>query len=355
MKRPRKIRKKKIIKKSNTNLIYFKLLKILIILLFGVFSMLKLKKHKIIEISDENNILAFYKKKLEDFCNNQDKYINNEIEKEIKLFDVEINGTSYQMYSTKIPIGLSSDLSSYKAYEKKETLNILEALKFYGNKMNIKDNKDIYMIDVGGSAGWYPSFLGRFKYTILTFEPFPVNYYIISKNYCLLNKNSNVIIINQGLNIEEKVCSYYTDRECLLNGMTLCDGDNNNRNIVMGRFFKKGEVNLTRLSNFIPYLSDKNIALIKLDCEGSEERAIKSGMELVTKYHVPFIFLEFSPKFLGQHNSDPSNFIKFFLDNGYVMSINGFLDKNYITLEELLNKVKFQINLYLIYQGFINN
>ena len=62
MKRPRKIRKKKIIKKSNTNLIYFKLLKILIILLCGVFSMLKLQKHKIIEISDENNILAFYKK-----------------------------------------------------------------------------------------------------------------------------------------------------------------------------------------------------------------------------------------------------------------------------------------------------
>lgn len=62
MKKPIKMRREKKIKKSNTNLIYFKLLKILIILLFGVFSMLKLQKHKIIEISDENNILAFYKK-----------------------------------------------------------------------------------------------------------------------------------------------------------------------------------------------------------------------------------------------------------------------------------------------------
>ena len=104
-------------------------MKILIILLCGVFSMLKLQKHKIIEISDENNILTFYKKKLEDFCNNQDKYINNEIEKEIKLFDVEINGTSYQMYSTKIPIGLSSDLSSYKAYEKKRNFKYIRSFK----------------------------------------------------------------------------------------------------------------------------------------------------------------------------------------------------------------------------------
>ena len=135
---------------------------------------------------EEKNILSPYKKKLEDFCNNPDKYIDNEIENDIRLFDVNINNISYQMYSTKKIFGLSGSLTDTKSFETKESLNILEALRFYRNKLKIKNNKDIYMLDIGGSAGWYPSFLGRYGYTILSFEPFPRNYYISSKNYCLL-------------------------------------------------------------------------------------------------------------------------------------------------------------------------
>ena len=327
--------------------------KIGFIVLLVFFSIFTFKGDIIVE---EKNILSPYKKKLEDFCNNPDKYIDNEIENDIRLFDVNINNISYQMYSTKKIFGLSGSLTDTKSFETKESLNILEALRFYRNKLKIKNNKDIYMLDIGGSAGWYPSFLGRYGYTILSFEPFPRNYYISSKNYCLLNKNSNVVMINKGLGLEEKICSYYRDRDSALNGMILCDIDNSNRNFLMGgRFFKKGEVILTRLSNFLPFLSDKNVALIKLDVEGFEERAIKSGIELITKYHVPFVFLEFSPKFLKEHNSNPEHFIRFFLDNGYVISLNGFLDKNYISLEELLVKVGFQINIYLIYQKYINN
>ena len=38
--------------------------------------------------------------------------------------------------------------------------------------------------------------------------------------------------------------------------------------------------------------------MIKIDIEGSEAKAIEGGIELITKYHIPFIFLEFSPSML---------------------------------------------------------
>ena len=60
------------------------------------------------------------------------------------------------------------------------------------------------MLDIGGNFGAYPLFLGKFGYSIITFEAPPRNSYLIYKNYCLTNKNSNIIIVNKGLSNEEK-------------------------------------------------------------------------------------------------------------------------------------------------------
>ena len=122
------------------------------------------------------------------------------------------------------------------------------------------------------------------------------------------------------------------------------------------RFKKISEVKLTKLSNFIPYLSDKNIVLIKLDIEGGEGKAIESGIEIITKFHVPFIFVEFSPVFLKEHGTDPKNFLKFFTENGYKISIKGFLNNVYISGKKLINKVKNrQKNIYFIHKDIIIN
>ena len=335
------------LKKLN-NLNLKKTLKFLF-LLYIFFYYLKILDNKNI------NIIESCKKSQLDFCNNFNNNINFEIEKKIRLFDVSINNISYNIYSTKKIMGLLTyQLSKNKVFEKYESLNILKALTFYGSKKKILNNKDICMLDIGGNIGWYPSFLGRYGYTILTFEPFYQNFYISLKNYCHLNRNSNVIIINKGFDTEERICSYYRDKNSALNGMTLCNNDKGNINIVRERFKKVGNVSLTRLKNFIPYLANKNIALIKLDIEGAEEKAIKSGIELITRFHVPFIFIEFTPKLLIKHKSNPSDFIQFFIDNDYAISLNGFLEKSFITLEELLIKTKSHLNIYLIYKKFID-
>ena len=68
----------------------------------------------------------------------------------------------------------------------------------------------------------------------------------------------------------------------------------------------------------------KEIALIKIDVECTEEKALKSGIEFITKNHVPFIIFEFSRKFLIDHWPNLNIFIQMFLDNGYKISTTGF-------------------------------
>ena len=296
---------------------------------------------------EEDNILLPYIKQQNNFCHNKQKF-NKFIEDQLILQQVNLNGIAYLMYIYKTKNFMTNGFKKYNSFEKEETINLLEALQYYGKKKNITNNKDIFMLDIGGNIGWYPSFLGRFGYSILSFEPLETNYYVLNKNYCLMN-NSNVIIITKGINNEEKACDYYVQVNNTGNGMVICDKKKIDNKFLNKRFKKLKEVRLTKLSYFIPYLSDKNLALIKIDIEGAEGKAFESGIELITKYHIPFIFVEFSPVYLKEHGTNPYNFIKLFTDNGYYISIKGFLSKNLISINKLMKVTRFQRNIYLIY------
>lgn len=300
------------------------------------------------------NILEPYINEQNDFCVNQKKYFNKLLEDQIKLQNINLNGMIYQMYIYKDKNFMTHDFNLYKSFETKETINILKALEFYRVKNNIFNNKDIFILDIGGNIGWYPSFLGRFGYSILTFEPFERNYYILKKNYCMLN-NSNVVIITKGLDKNEKLCDYYIHIKNTGNGMIICDEKYMKNNLLRRNFKKSSQVSLTKLSNFFPYLSNKNIALIKIDIEGGEGNAIEGGIEMITKYHVPFIIIEFSPLFLKEHGTDPKKLIELFIENGYIISFEGFLNNNYISIEELMKKIGFQKNCYFIYKNVLKN
>ena len=104
---------------------------------------------------------------------------------------------------------------------------------------------------------------------------------------------------------------------------------------------------MTKLSSFLPYLSNKNIAIIKLDIEGGEGKAIEGGIELIIKYHVPYIFSEYNPNMLKRHGTNPIKFLQLFINNGYKISLKGFLSKSYVSID----KVKNAGNLYFIYNG----
>ena len=129
--------------------------------------------------------------------------------------------------------------------------------------------------------------------------------------------------------------------------MLLCDKIKNDE--VRNNFYKLCNVTLTQLNNFYPYLSDKNIALIKIDIEGSEGNALEGGIDLIKKIKVPYILIEYTPSYLKEHNTDPIKLLKLLTDNGYRISIDGFLSSTFISIEYIIKNIQNQINLYFIY------
>lgn len=109
---------------------------------------------------------------------------------------------------------------------------------------------------------------------------------------------------------------------------------------------KSFEVPIVKLSSFIPYLANKNLALIKLDIEGSEALVVKDAIEFMTKYHIPYIYSEFNVNMITEHGDDPKEFIKLFTDNGYKVSKKGFLGQNFIEPNSVTPG-----NLYFTYYG----
>ena len=306
-------------------------------------------------IEPSYKLIESYIKAQKDFCENPNIYINEKYESNIFLSDVKLNDYKFQMYIFKSDNFILNEFKLNGAYEIPLSNYIIEALNFYSSKYSISNNKDIFILDIGGNVGWYPSILGRYGYTILSFEAFEKNNYVAKKNYCFLNKDSNVIIITQGLGSEVKNCYYFNQQKNAGNGMVICDNKTILNDTGLGKMFiKESQVNITTLNTFMPYLSDKNIALIKIDVEGHELEVLEGGKELITKYHVPFICLEFSPSYLKEVGSDPRQLVQLFVDNGYKITSDGFLSKNYLTVDELLRKAGFQINCYFIHDSIIN-
>ena len=354
-----KQKKRRRIKLNKTKKKYSKNISFYIFIFIGFFIvcyLLYLLKKKLSPKNIFNDInIGLLKPYIEDqinFCKYYEQYKNQKYEEQIVLYNVTFGDLKYKMYIYNISNFILGEFMSRGTFEKELGDNMIEALKFYANKNNIKNNKDIIMLDIGGNIGWYPSLLGRYGYTILSFEAFEKNNYIAKKNYCLLNKDSNVIIITKGLGTEEKTCFYFNQRGNGGNGMVLCDEKSKYNNV--GGFIKENKVEMTTLNTFMPYLSNKNIALMKLDVEGYELKVLEGGKELITKYHVPFIVLEFTPAFGRYVGYNSRDLAQFFVDNGYKISLKGFLSKEYITVNELLARAGFQVNSYFIHESILN-
>ena len=153
-------------------------------------------------------------------------------------------------------------------------------------------------IDVGANVGWFTFFIGKYGYKVLSFEVNKINSYILYKNYCL-NKDVSLTIINKGLDEEDKKCILKTSTRNIGNGAIYCENREKNHPFFNLDIFNNIEI--TKLSRYIKFLKDKNIALLKIDVEGDEGKVIKGGQELISKYNIPFISMEFFVNFLQWH------------------------------------------------------
>ena len=279
------------------------------------------------------------------FCQNQNLFNNSLIEKSIKIAKANLNKISFDMFVYKESDLVSNSIFNSGSWEPKETKSLFDSLLYYSKKKNLSEN-DIFILDVGANIGWHSLFFGKNGFNVISFEPSKINYYILLKNFCL-NQDISMTIINKGLDVIEKNSTLYHPISNLGNALIF----DNNVKINKSEYFAE-EIRVNKLSNYIEYLKDKNLALIKLDIEGSEGKAIKSGIDLIIKYHIPFIFMEFQPNLLIKKGTEPKSLLDMFENNGYKISEKDFLSQNYIIIDELLKKT--QTNIYLVYTKFLD-
>ena len=135
--------------------------------------------------------------------------------------------------------------------------------------------------------------------------------------------------------------------------MVICDDKSKLKRIDPGKMFiKESQVKIKTLNAFIPFLSNKHIALIKIDIEGHEFEVFEGGKELITKYHVPFLMIEYETSFLEGHGTEVLEFLQFFENNGYKISLNDFFSKQYTSPSEIITN-KNILNLFIVYEKFL--
>ena len=283
-----------------------------------------------------------------DFCLNPQKYYNSLIEDLIIKKQIVVNQNRYEMYeydSNKIN-GYFSGFIKKNQNEKTLVLEMKNAIEYYAKKNNITNNKSITVIDIGANIGYNTIIFSKLNYSVIAFEPTEKNYYILRKNVCL-NNMKNVMIFNMGFYDQEKICDYYVNNKSYENEIVLCD--NIEKVILRNEFYKVGTMNLTKLSNYYPYLIHKKIALIKIDIDGNIEKAMKGGIELILKYHVPFFVIKLNQKYFENYGINPKYFIRLFTDNGYKMSVHGFFPSKYDTLETIIDN---DCELFFVYKDY---
>ena len=324
------------------------------LILLILFFLVKAKNLVIRFLENKNRIKDFnYYIQIQNyFCDYIHLVYDKQIEEELDLFNVSLGDTTFEMFIYKNDDYISNQIRKQQYLNGKETLNILNALKSFASDNNILNPKEVVMIDIGGNIGWYPTYLGTFKYTIITFEPYSKNYYVLKKNYCRNNRDffgdkSSLIIINKGLYTDERICDYYKNVKNKEKDLIFCDKSKIKN---LDKDYKKIEsVEMAKLNDYLQYFDNRNVALVRIDLDAEGAQAIETGKILFSQFHVPYVFIEFNKKAFLERQTKPEDFFKEFFDDGYKISFDGFFDNQRKTVEDIINSKQERIYLYLTF------
>jgi len=285
------------------------------------------------------------------YCSHLDDQYDEEINKLLKKVTVKVVGLTFDMDIYKDNDIVSRSIHNTGSWEIEEIVQILYGLDKYKSDKRIANPADVMFLDIGGQIGWHTVTVGLKGYKVFTFEPMKLNQYIIRHNICK-NRLMNITYINKGLDKELKVCHLYSETFNKGNGELFCDDYERPVNKLY-----QGAIELMKLDEFAYYF--KNLAVIKIDIEGSEYNVMKGGRSVMLNMRVPYILTEWSPYMTRHRNADPIAYIQEFFDAGYKVDIKGFDGANIVDMDFIRDKAdeskpkyeKVNMNLYFIYSG----
>lgn len=134
--------------------------------------------------------------------------------------------------------------------------------------------------------GLHSIFFGLINYSVLSFEPIPEDIYILKKNFWRNNKNyfdssSSITIINEAIYPIDTICHYYRNVKNPNANIILCD-KRKEKNLDKN-YTKIGGIRTTKMTNFIPWINDKKIILLRLDLISEGKIILDCSKELIFK------------------------------------------------------------------------
>lgn len=168
---------------------------------------------------------------------------------------------------------ITNTIARYTSYYEKVMLDYI--------KTNI--SKGI-MIDVGANIGNHSIYLAKYCATkVIAYEPFPTTYSLLERNI-IQNNISNVQLMNLALgNINDEVFMSSVEGNAGMNQIR----DNASE-------WSKDYCTCVKVVSFdstVGKTLSEPVTLIKIDCEGYEEKAIIGMIETIKK-HKPALFIE---------------------------------------------------------------
>jgi FkbM family methyltransferase len=189
-------------------------------------------------------------------------------------------------------------------------------------------NGDI-VIDIGAHYGEYTIFFSRLvgeKGKVYAFEPDPRNFYILSSKS---KKYSNIIVINKAVGDKSSRVKFYLDSFSPSSTMFV-------ENIAF-KLFNSIEIEMISFDEYFKDF-DKNIALIKMDVQGSEPLVIKGMKNLIKKVNA--IMFEFWPYGIVNAGFSPIELINELKRNNFLLF---YIDENlkFHNINEIINKIDY--------------
>ena len=142
-------------------------------------------------------------------------------------------------------------------------------------------NKGMGFIDIGSNIGFFSLIASRMGHKVVAVEPFIDNIILFQRSVKLNNLENRIVLVQNAISNERT-------------SATLRKSKNNQGGtvVVLGNRYSENDILVTIvLDDLLEAITFKN-ALLKMDIEGYEHRAILGGTRFLAKIRIPYIIME---------------------------------------------------------------
>ena len=201
------------------------------------------------------------------------------------------------------------------------------------NALSLVISEGDRIIDVGGNIGLTAIIAAKStKETgeVIVFEPEPDCYRLLKKNI-KLHGMTNIRAYDIALSDRDGFLNFFIDKDySILNSLS-------EKNIL-----NKSEKIVVQTVKYDSFMTEPmKVHLLKMNIQGGERLVIEGARKMIKQY-LPMVISEFWPEGLRNMDSDPEEFIKYFVDLGYEIysiDLNGTVSSiSESTIQQKLNR-----------------